>query len=86
MNVRMSDKNWPRYLRERVRMLSTPCGGAITVALFPIEVIEIADKIEELQALLRRAHHELNTWQDPMVGPFERLLNDIEVAIGEEDG
>jgi FtsZ-binding cell division protein ZapB len=47
-------------------------------------IVDKTERIAELEALLRRAHHELNTWQDPMIGPFERLLNDIEAMLGDE--
>jgi len=51
----MTDKNWPEYLRRRVWALKSPAGGDVVVKLFPNECERIADRIEQLEALLRHA-------------------------------
>ena len=40
-----------------------------------------AQRIQELEDLLIRASEQISEWQDPMAGPFERILLDIQEAL-----
>lgn len=60
----MSDKNWPKHLRNRIRMIQSPCGGDPVVKFLPDEVIELADYISELEAKLAAVEKLPDKWWD----------------------
>jgi len=52
------------YLRKRVKSLSNPFGGGgLVVKLFPHEVREIADMLEQQQARIKELEKELDDWK-----------------------
>jgi hypothetical protein len=70
------------YNADRVAELERRCNESPDVILQRFMAEELRRK--ELEALLRNAYNALSMLQDPMVGPFEGLLNDIEAMLGDE--